>query len=153
MKIVSDTVDLFWSKSEGKVDYYQIRYKSLTGEEKWKSVATDADQSEISISGLMANTKYAFQVRGVYQDQEGRYGPANESIQTPESLATHLLDFSKCVDKGDPSKHQLLATELKESRNELAKTKKVILGGKFILSTYISNELKGTFYFFKHAFK
>lgn len=95
----------------------------------------------------MANTKYVFQVRGVYQDQEGRYGPANENVQTPESLATHLLAFSKCVDKGDPPKHQLLVTELKESRNELAKTKKLILGGKFILSTYISMKLKALFIF------
>lgn len=80
----------------------------------------------------MANTKYVFQVRGVFQDQEGSYGPANDDIQTPESLATKLLKYSNRIGNGDPSIHQLLATELQDSRNTTAKTRKLVLGGKYL---------------------
>lgn len=78
----------------------------------------------------MANTEYVFQIRGVYGDQEGSYGPANYNIQTPQSLATQLLEFSECVRRGDPSIFKLDADEIKEARNESAKIKKLCLGGK-----------------------
>lgn len=119
---------MFWTKSEGKVDYYQIRYKSKGGQEKWKFAETDADQNQITIAGLMANTVYVFQVRGVCQDQEGGYGPANEYVKTTESLATLLVNFSAPVDSGYPQKYKLLTEEHKQSRNFFAKTRKLILG-------------------------
>lgn len=80
----------------------------------------------------MANTKYVFQVRGVYQDQEGKYGLVSDDVSTTESLATYLLDFSTKVEEGNPSKYQLWVEELKHSRNTQAKTKQVILG-RFVL--------------------
>lgn len=145
MKIVSDKVYLLWQKSESKVDYYQIRYKRKNGDEKWKFAVTDADQSEIVITGLMANTKYVFQVRGVYQDQEGSYGPANDDIQTPESLATTLLKFSNCICNRDPSIYQLLATELQDSRNTTAKTRKLVLGGRYLYQRIHLSQIKNYF--------
>lgn len=129
-------VVLFWTKTEDQVDYYQVRYKSKSGLEKWKFAETDADQNQITITGLMADTVYVFQVRGVFQDQEGSYGPANDAVKTAESLATYLLKFSINVAIGNPPKYQLLAQELKPSRNRSAKTRKLILGN-----------LKGTCYF------
>lgn len=42
----------------------------------------------------MAHTKYIFQVGGIFGEQEGPYGPANEDIETKMSLATIFLDFS-----------------------------------------------------------
>ena len=42
----------------------------------------------------MANTEYSFQIRGVFGDQEGQYGPINDDIRTKQSLATTLLDFT-----------------------------------------------------------
>lgn len=83
------------------------------------------------ITGLMANTEYVFQIRGVFEDQEGIYGPANYDIQTPQSLASQLLEFSECIRRGDPSIFKLNAEEIKEARNEFAKIKKLCLGGKF----------------------
>lgn len=130
-KIESNAVDLCWSKCKRKVDYYQIRYKRKHEGDKWKYAITDGEQSEIIITGLMANTKYVFQIRGVYEDQEGSYGPANHNIQTPHSLATQLLELSECVRRGDPSVFKLYAEEIKEARNESAKIKKLCLGGKF----------------------
>lgn len=126
-------VVLFWTKSKDQVDYYQIRYKSKGGQEKWKFSETDADQNQKTISGLMADTVYVFQVRGVFQDQEGSYGPANDDVKTAESLATYLLRFSINVASGNPPKYQLMAQELKPSRNRSAKTRKLILGkGTFL---------------------
>lgn len=128
LKILSDVVELFWIKPEETVDYYQIRYKSKGGQEKWKFAETDADYNQITIAGLMANTVYVFQVRGVFQDQEGGYGPANDTVKTEESLATCLLKLSLLVDDGNPPKYQLVTEELKQSRNCSAKTRKLILG-------------------------
>lgn len=126
--IFSDSVDLYWEKSEKKVDYYQIRYKTRNGQEKWKSAETGDDQNKITITGLMANTIYIFQVRRVFQDQEGKYGPASDDVCTTESLATYLLEFAEHVANVNPKKYQLLVEELKDSRNPDAKTKQVILG-------------------------
>lgn len=133
MNIKSDAVDLCWSKCKRKVDYYQIRYKQKNRGDKWKFAETDGEQSEIIITGLMANTEYVFQIRGVYEDQEGSYGPANYNIQTPQSLAIHLLEFSECVRSGNPSIFKLNAEEIKEARNESAKIKKLCLGGKSLV--------------------
>lgn len=62
-------VVLFWAKSEDHVDYYRIRYKSKGGKEQWTFAKTDADQNQKTITGLMADTVYIFQVRGVFQDR------------------------------------------------------------------------------------
>lgn len=121
-------VVLVWTKSEDQVDYYQIRYKSNDGQEKWKIAETDAAQNQTTISNLLANTVYVFQVRGVFQDQEGSYGPANDDVKTVESLATFLLRSSINVASGNPPKYQLMAQELKSFRNSSAKTRKLILG-------------------------
>lgn len=85
----------------------------------------------------MANTKYAFQVRSVNQDQEGKYGPESNDVLIAESLSTSLLDFSILDNNVIPPKYQLLVKELENSRNIDAKTKQVILG-KFFHNVYIS---------------
>lgn len=128
MRILSDMVVLFWTKSEDQVDYYQIRYKSKGGQEKWKFAITDEDENQTTIFGLMSNTVYVFQVRGVFQDQEGNYGPASDDVETAESLTTYLLRSSINVASGNPPKYQLMAQELKPSRNSSVKTRKLILG-------------------------
>ncbi|XP_056014684.1 uncharacterized protein LOC125674781 isoform X2 [Ostrea edulis] len=128
LQIRSDSVRIFWTKSEEMVDYYQIRYKSKGGEEKWKFAETDNNHNQITISGLMADKMYVFQVRGVFEDQEGSYGPANDAVKTTESLATYLLKFSIRIDDKNPPKYQLLAQEHKSCRNPTAKTRKLILG-------------------------
>lgn len=80
----------------------------------------------------MAKTKYVFQVRGVYQDQEGKYGLASDDVSTTESLATYFLKLSNEVAKGNPSKYQLLVKDVMNSRNTEAKTKQVMLGRFFL---------------------
>lgn len=65
----------------------------------------------------MANTKYIFQVRRVFQDQEGKYGPASDDVRTNESLATYLPGFAKHVANGNPQKYQLLVEELKLTKS------------------------------------
>lgn len=129
--INSDSVDLQWEKSEKSVDYYQIRYKTKDDKDKWKFAKTDTDQNTITITGLMANTKYVFQVRSVNQDQEGQYGPECKDVLTAESLSTSLLDFSKLVNNGIPQRYQLLVKKLGNSRDIDANTKQVIFGKFF----------------------
>lgn len=135
-------VVLCWTKSEDQVDYYQIRFKSKGGQEKWTIAETDADQNQTTISKLMANTVYVFQIRGVYQDQEGSYGPANDDVKTAESLATYLLRSSINVASGNPPKYQLMAQELRSSRNISAKK-----GNKFLVRQRFSDICYFSFHF------
>uniref|UniRef100_A0A8W8JGK9 Fibronectin type-III domain-containing protein n=1 Tax=Magallana gigas TaxID=29159 RepID=A0A8W8JGK9_MAGGI len=124
----SYSVDLQWAKSAKRVDYYQIRYKTKDDDDEWKFAKTDNDQSKITITGLLANTKYVFQVRSVYQDQEGQYGPESNDVLTAESASTSLLNSSKQVSNGIPPKYQLFVEELENSRNINAKTKQIVVG-------------------------
>lgn len=81
----------------------------------------------------MANTEYSFQIRGVFGDQEGQYGPINDDIRTKQSLATTLLDFTVLLDDStSPSKYQLPVEENKNARNENARTRQLILGSNLI---------------------
>lgn len=95
-------------------------------------MTTESKQNEITISGLMANTTYVFQVRTVFEDQEGRYGPQSDDVLTSESLATKLLKFSVLVKQGNPPMYRLLTQELARSRNQSAKTRKLELGELFL---------------------
>lgn len=75
---------------------------------------------------------YIFQVRGVFEDQEGEYGPENDEMQT-ESLDAYLNKISTRIPKSSPSKYQLFVQEMKDARNVTAKTRKLNLG-KLIMS-------------------
>lgn len=128
INIQPDFVEISWRKSTGIVDYYLIRYKSTGGLEKWKFVQTDSDNNRITITGLMADTRYTFQVRRIFKDQEGIYGPANNDIKTKESPAIGLLKTSIKVTNGNPPKYRPFMQEHVESRNPIAKTRKIIVG-------------------------
>lgn len=108
---------------------FQIRFKSKGGQEKWKFAVTDVDQNQLTINGLMADTTYMyiFQVRGLFNDQEGRYVPANDAVKTNESLATYLLKFSVRITDMNPPKYKLFTQDLKQSRNYVAKTRNLFL--------------------------
>lgn len=136
-KIKSDTVSMFWEKSCARVNQYQIRYKKNKKNSKWKFIETDSDENHITVSGLMANTKYIFQVRGIFGDHEGPFGLVNENIKTKKSLATDLLDFSQLQNNtNSPSIHLLPVEENRSARNKSARTRQLILGG---LITFISH--------------
>lgn len=131
MMINSDSVVLHWTESRYDIDYYQIRYKSKPGKDKWKFVATDSKRNEVTICGLMANTTYVFQVRAVFEDEEGRYGPQSDDVITSKSLATTLFKSSSLAKEGNPLIYRLDAKELPKSRNFTAKTKKLEIGKLF----------------------
>ena len=148
-EIKSDFVKLAWRKSREKVDYFQVRYKQKNEKSKWKTSETQAEENYIIIKGLMANTEYIFQIRGVFRDQEGQYGPINDEIKTKQSLATTLLDFGVLLDDStSPSKYQLPVEENKNARNENARTRQLILGSYLIyLHTQRHVPLKHIIYF------
>lgn len=75
----------------------------------------------------MPNTKYIFQVRGVYEDRKGEYGPKNDEMQT-ESLDAYLRKIATRITELCPSTYQLFVQEMKDARNVKAKTRKLNLG-------------------------
>lgn len=128
MTTFTDAIKIIWKESTEKVDYYQIRYKSKDVQDKWKVAVTNTDCNQALITGLKANTRYTFQVRAIFQDREGIYGPANDDLKTMESSASRLLKYSVKVANGNPEKYMLQAQEKKKSRNNVARTKKLIFG-------------------------
>ncbi|XP_062572461.1 uncharacterized protein LOC134241282 [Saccostrea cucullata] len=124
----SNSVALFWEKSLNTSNHYQIRYKSKGGVEKWKFQETEKNENRIIITGLKAKTAYIFQVRGVFEDEEGPYGPSNDSIVTTESMATTLIKHSTLISTDIPNKYQLPVRENLRARNTAARTRQLILG-------------------------
>lgn len=133
-EIRSDSVSLVWNHVE-KVDSYQVRFKSL-GCAKWKLADTDFNQTRLTINGLEANTSYKFQVRGCFQDSEGPYGPVSDDIVTKKSLASSLLEYSKLLNLGHPSKYRLPVKENIRARNETARTRQLIIGNGYFFSYF-----------------
>lgn len=130
---------MLWRKCRKSVTQYQIRYRTKTENAKWKFIVTDSDENHITITGLMSNTKYIFQVREIFGDQEGPFGPANESIETMKFPATALLDFSKIQNKtGNPSIYLLPVEENRNARNKSARTRQLIFGRLIMLWLYIT---------------
>nr|XP_022286825.1 uncharacterized protein LOC111099705 [Crassostrea virginica] len=127
-EIKSNLIKLFWEKPQEKVDYFHVRYKVKNGNSKWKIVDTKDDSNSIIIKEMMANTIYVFQVRGVFGDLEGTYGPVSEDIATPESTSAKLLKACKRIAKTKPPRYRLPIKENKKARNSKARTKQMILG-------------------------
>lgn len=127
-EVRSSSINLTWEKSAENVDHYQIRYKCLDKSEKWKFFETDSNQNSVTLSGLMANKEYIFQVRGIFGDIEGPYGPESKSIRTKKSLATDLLDQSRSSKNSNPPKYIPPTKEILTARNPSAKTRQLIIG-------------------------
>lgn len=123
---------MIWEKPAENVDHYQIRYKCLDKSAKWKFTETDSNQNSVTLSGLMANKKYKFQVRGIFGDIEGPYGPESDSLWTRKSLATDLLDFSVSSTNSNPMKYIPPTEENLKARNPSAKTRQLIIGIVFV---------------------
>lgn len=125
--IRSNSVELNWATSIDNVDYYQIRYKCLNNE-SWTIVRTDSNHNRQTIHGLMENTNYTFQVRGLIGDFEGPYGPASDNILTKESKKARLFGYSQVHCEASPSSYHIPLEENRSARNENAKIKQMILG-------------------------
>ena len=109
-----------------------MRFTLKNGDAKWKFAATNVENNFFVITGLMAHTEYVFQVRGVYGDQEGPYGPISNVIETQESSATTFLPFCQRLNKKSPSKYLLPVEENMRARNQNARTRQLHLGSLLI---------------------
>lgn len=137
-----------WETSKKDVDNYQIRCKRLDGEAKWIFFETHSNQNYITISGLLADKQYKFQVRGIFGDDEGPYGPASEIVCTQKSLAANLLESStKQSTDFIPEQYIPPTKENCKARNPTAKTRQLIIGIEFRVPLHISPYL-----IFKNAF-
>lgn len=77
----------------------------------------------------MAETKYIFQVRGIFGDKEGPFGPLNDNIETNKSLASSLLKNSQRQNETkNPSIYLLPVKENENARNQDVRTRQLILG-------------------------
>lgn len=100
---------------------------------------THSNHNYITISGLLADKQYKFQVRGIFGDNEGPYGPASEIVRTKKSLAANLLLRSeKQSTDSIPVQYIPPTEENLKARNPTAKTRQVIIGIELRVPLHIS---------------
>lgn len=126
------SIGLAWENSIEKANYFQVRYSPRDGGQTWTFAKDSFKKNFATITGLMANTEYIFQVRGVYGDQEGQFGPESDTICTNVSSARVFLEESKLQKKSNPSKYLLPVQENTSARNVKARTRQLYIG-KFVI--------------------
>ncbi|XP_053391498.1 uncharacterized protein LOC123541455 [Mercenaria mercenaria] len=132
-EILADAITLVWDAPTkfGDKDCYQLYFKDMGGDRKWKPYQGEYYTASANLSDLKSNATYIFRVRIIYDDgEESPYSPESEEIQTAASLATRMLQKAKQV-KGDdipPIKYSIPLTEIVSARNKRAKTRKFEIG-------------------------
>lgn len=113
---------------------YQIRYKDVGGNSKWKFHPELTARSNVALNNFKSDTKYEFQVRMVNDEMEGPYSDVSDTVETIQSAAQHLMEFMYDVEKKDVNiaLKKLPLQENIKTRNEQAKTRKLFIGKKFI---------------------
>lgn len=117
---------LAWSCNHRDVEYFEIRYRSPSGLEKYKTHRTNDNENITTVTGLKGSTAYVFQVRCVWEEKEGNYSEQSMEVCTGDSLASRLLVDAVQLNEEKPSKYQLYPRIL--TRNEEKKIKQVRLG-------------------------
>ncbi|WAQ96193.1 hypothetical protein MAR_028883 [Mya arenaria] len=138
--ISSDSLTLFWNKPErfGPNDYFQISYKELNREGKWRVYHGEYTASTVKLENLKSNARFVFRVRVISIDEEWPYSPLSDEIQTETSPASRIVEFSVLLtdeehrndNNWSPDVYALPLTEVKEARNALAKTRKFEVGAR-----------------------
>jgi hypothetical protein len=127
-----DTVTLTWDPPStiGENDFYQISYKDGSHEGNWEIYQGEFKSSTAVLSDLKSNTVFVFRVRVVNEDDADLYSEQSDKIVTLESQASRHVQASALIEKGNPSpsKYALPLSEIREARNEQAKTTKFQLG-------------------------
>lgn len=133
-QVYVDMICLAWDPP-GKVyenHSFQLRYKEITENAKWKFYPELTASSTITLNNLKSDTQYQFQVRMVNDEMEGPYSDISDKVETIQSAAQRLMDFMYDVKKSDvniPLKKLPLQENI-NTRNEEAKTRKLYLGNK-----------------------
>ncbi|XP_060589819.1 uncharacterized protein LOC132745006 isoform X3 [Ruditapes philippinarum] len=127
-----DTVLLAWEPPKELYENfnYQLRYKEVKEKQKWKLHPELMASSTVTLSTLRSDTQYIFQVRMVNDEIEGPYSETSDPVQTIQSAAQQLLEFTYDVSRPDvemPLK-KIPLQENVGTRNELAKTRKLVIG-------------------------
>lgn len=127
--IKSDTLTVSWLKptSFGKQHYYQLSSKEMP-DGKWKIINEEYETSTADLTDLKADTQYRFRVKVVTPSEEGPYSPESDVIKTSVSPARELVEFCIPTRTGNPNIYAIPLTELANSRNSKAKTRKMEIG-------------------------
>lgn len=132
-KVTSESVQLSWDEYDKKADFYQVRYKirepaAHKTTEKWRLFASEILDTRVTVNGLKTKTYYIFQVRVVKDGQELPYSDSTDPVETRESLASRLLEFSATIDDCFPRKVKPPLHEDPKARNSKARTKQLQVG-------------------------
>ncbi|XP_060602657.1 uncharacterized protein LOC132755759 [Ruditapes philippinarum] len=131
-KIDYDSILLIWEpplkSKEG--DYYQISYKDVSNNRKWKVDECEYTVPVATISCLQPNTIYIFRVKVIHENgEEGPYSQATAEIRTLPSLALRLTKtLTPKQTIGSSSIYSLPFTEMKAVENSRARAKRFTFG-------------------------
>ncbi|KAK3088210.1 hypothetical protein FSP39_016189 [Pinctada imbricata] len=117
---------------DDSIQHYEIRYRKCH-DVRWQKISTNDMTECILLQSLAPNVSYETQVRPVFVDREGPYGPKSDPIKTKKSLAQNLRDDrSKTVKicDGTPSLYRVQLHEKEGSVNTIDKTRKCFIKGR-----------------------
>lgn len=118
------------------MDHYVLWFKAKNESLRWKIIETKSDENCLTVSRLMAKTKYTFKVYCVFKDGEGKYGPEND-VETKMSLAKTLVGCSTPHKMTSPSIYLLPIKEDMNARNVKYRTRHLVFG-KFTITILMS---------------
>ena len=118
-------------------DAYQIMYKKGQNG-MWVSCKSNTATAMYTIEGLQAETSYVFRVRVVnaFSGFEGKFSIDSDPITTGKSQALGMKKLSTLTCEKPIAIYALPVTELKDTRNTAAKTRKLTLGKSSLFSLY-----------------
>ena len=126
---MSEVVTLTWDPpSEFRDnDLYQINYKELENDRKWKLYDEKFRAAPAELDDLPSNTVVVFRVRVIHEEYEGPYSEESNEIRTPVSAACQILQKSAILVKGNLSP-PVYTLPMKEERHERVKINKLEFG-------------------------
>lgn len=125
-----DSVDLTWNIVK-QCDYYQVSYKILNKKPlTWRTFPEEYEHNKAKLVNLTPDTEYVFRVKSVIGEDESPNSEQSEVVKTSTSPAAKIPYDRVIEESKTPSIRLLRCNEVKESRNEKAKTKKVEIGSR-----------------------
>ncbi|XP_060580827.1 uncharacterized protein LOC132737527 isoform X2 [Ruditapes philippinarum] len=129
--VFSDEVTLTWEPpilELGKNGYYQISFKEIDHDRRWRYFPGEFKKSSVVLNGLKSNTSYVFRVRAVYEEGEGTYSSESATVTTCQSRAFRIANIIGNSENVDQSPHILPVPITQITRQDIKNIREFHIG-------------------------
>ncbi|XP_045203645.2 uncharacterized protein LOC123556761 [Mercenaria mercenaria] len=132
LDILSDNITLSWEPPLvfGDDDYYQISYKEIGCDRRWRYFPGEYKETTATLSKLKSNASFVFRDRAVYLDREGPYSAESDALTTCQSPAFRFATVSTNELNADssPTIFPVPVTETTSERHKAGKIRTFEIG-------------------------